>query len=535
MTKIGIVLHSHIPYVMGHGVWPHGANYLMEAVSESYIPLLEVLESLDGENLLTFTITPVLLEQLLHPEFEATLKSYLEERLDAAIEDYHHFMRIGDEHGEMLSKFWIDFYENQLLSNLNIAGRFKKLYLDGKIEIITSAATHGYLPLLGYDRCVDAQIKVGIEAFERFFGKKPDGIWLPECAYRPSYEWVNPVTGEKSKREGIEYFLAKYGIKYFIVDSHLIEGGEAVGVYIERFNALRLLYERMKGEKRMERKALSVYRPYLVTTHPSPVAVFGRDKRTGLQVWSGEHGYPGDEWYLEFHKKRFPSGHRYWRVTHPKCDLADKRIYERERALERIKSHAYHFRTLVEEIAGGIDDGFILAPYDTELFGHWWFEGPLFIGEVIEQFKGSDVSVDTPGNYLKERMPEEIINLPEGSWGKGGFHWIWFNEWTEWCWDKIYTCERIMIDVANSKGDERIKSLMARELLLLESSDWEFLISTISAKDYAENRIIQHYEDFMKLYELLKKKELTEQDIKYLNFIDERDRVFTFVNADYYA
>ena len=92
-----------------------------------------------------------------------------------------------------------------------------------------------------------------------------------------------------------------------------------------------------------------------------------------------------------------------------------------------------------------------------------------------------------------------------------------------------------MIDVANSKGDERIKSLMARELLLLESSDWEFLISTISAKDYAENRIIQHYEDFMKLYELLKKKELTEQDIKYLNFIDERDRVFTFVKADYYV
>ena len=533
--NLGIVLHSHIPYVIGYGKWPHGLIYLLEAASESYLPLLDALEKSDGKNIITFSLTPILLEQLRSQRFINALKNYLKERLASAKEDLNYFKKSNQRMYETIANFWVTFYSHQLNSNLDIASRFKQLLLDEKIDIITSAATHGYLPLLGYDKCIDVQIRVGVEAYERFFGKKPEGIWLPESAYRPGYKWKNPVTGEETERKGIEYFLSKYGLKFFFVDSHLIEGGEAIGVYLEKFKGLKIIYDRMKKGFPRNKKPLNIYRPYRLNSEENSLFVFGRDKKTGLQVWSGEHGYPGDEWYLEFHRKKFPSGHRYWRVTNPKYDLADKKIYEPERVEERILSHSSHFKHLVEEILKQDDNIFITAPYDTELFGHWWFEGPRFLKRLIEKFNNSFVDLNTPANYLKNKQPEKVIKLPEGSWGKGGFHWIWLNDSTEWVWKKIYNAEKIMLNVAKKKGNDKVKDLMARELLLLESSDWEFLISTISAKDYAENRVSEHYDSFNKLKLILDKKKPTKGDKTFIRELEDRSRIFEFLTSKYYV
>lgn len=533
--NLGIVLHSHIPYVIGYGKWPHGLIYLLEAASESYLPLLDVLEKSEGKNILTFSVTPVLLEQLRSQRFINIFRNYLKERLLSAKEDLNYFNKSNQIMYKKVANFWVTFYSHQLNSNLDIATRFKQLLHDEKIDIITSAATHGYLPLLGYDKCIDVQIRVGVEAYERFFGKKPQGIWLPESAYRPGYRWKNPITGEESKRKGIEYFLSKYDLKFFFVDSHLIEGGEAIGVYLEKFEGLRIIYDRMKNELIPNKKPLNIYQPYRLDSEERPLFVFGRDKKTGLQVWSGEHGYPGDEWYLEFHKKKFPSGHRYWRVTNHKYDLADKKIYEPERVEERLLSHSSHFKGLVEEILKKDNNIFIAAPYDTELFGHWWFEGPQFLKRLIEGFKNSFVDLNTPANYLKNNQPEEVIKLPEGSWGKGGFHWIWLNDSTKWVWKKIYDAEKIMLNVAKKQGNDKVKDLMARELLLLESSDWEFLISTLSAKDYAENRISEHYENFNKLKLMLDKKKHNEGDRIFLKELEDRNKIFEFLTSKYYV
>src|SRR5204862_2247338 len=163
----------------------------------------------------------------------------------------------------------------------------------------------------------------------RHFGKDPKGIWLPECAYRPAGPWVSPVdpNARPVPRRGVEQIVAQYGLDYFFVDSHLLTGGRPLGVYADRFEALRHVVG--DGAQPAAGPEHLPYRPYRVGRAPQ-VSCFGRDAETALQVWSGEHGYPGDPAYLDFHKKRFPGGHRYWAVTHPQADLANKQIYQPE-------------------------------------------------------------------------------------------------------------------------------------------------------------------------------------------------------------
>ncbi|RKZ26992.1 1,4-alpha-glucan branching protein [bacterium] len=529
MKKIGFVLHSHLPYLLGHGTWPHGVEWLYEAACETYIPLLRVFKRLKKEGIpfgVTINFTPVLSEQLKDERFKKGFIEYLESKIEFAKKDLPLF-------GE-LAKFWLEFYEGVLREfeeeGRDIAGAMRELQEDGVIEILTSAATHGYLPLLGFDESVKGQVKEGVRSYKKNFGKEPSGIWPPELGYRPSYIWA-PHNGmlPPRKRKGLEEVYQEEGIKFFLVDAHLLKGGKPIGTYLSLFEGLKILWEQSGRGIEMEEKELSPYSIYLASSDGIALPFFTRDPETALQVWSKDCGYPGDANYLEFHKKHFPGGLRYWRITSPSRDLGEKDLYHPEWAEDSLRKHAEHFVSLLSGIKGEL----VIAPYDTELFGHWWFEGPEWLYLVIKKIHEHGMGTATLSRILEENPPSLVLRLPEGSWGEGGFHWVWLNEWTEWTWRHIYECEKKFFGMAGKiKGElkERILKQLARELLLLQSSDWQFLITTWSARDYAERRFCEHLENFERLYSFLEKESLSAREVSYLEELESRNSLFPDIN-----
>ena len=522
------VLHAHLPFVLNHGRWPHGADWLNEAAAETYVPLLMMMRRLTSDGVkfkLNMGITPVLAEQLASTAFRNEFLGYLEHKVKSAVDNEAEFARQGQARLEELAREWRGFYQavrNEFVVTWggNLLNGFRSFERDGSLEILTCAATHGYLPLLGRDTAVQAQIRTGVRTHQRHFGRSPRGIWLPECAYRPRYSWTPPVGGRwpAEVRKGVDEFLSETGVGYFMIDTHMLRGGQAAGIYLPRFAALKSLWARYERETARPVDAeRSPHRPYWVCSRPdsqSPVAAFTRDPDTGTVVWSGEHGYPGDGWYLDFHKKHHPGGLRYWRVTRPRSDMAEKETYEPGRVSWRLEENATHFVQLAGALLGAKEGvrKVMTAPYDAELFGHWWFEGVRWLEMVLRKFAVTEgMETVRLGDYLAEEPPEEVVSLPEGSWGQGGFHWIWLNEQTKWTWEHVYEAEDRMEKLAGmltafeAAGDRRapqfrqLLSLVARELLILESSDWQFLISTFSARDYAEKRVKVHAADFSAL------------------------------------
>lgn len=502
--SFSLVLHSHIPYVLAHGSWPHGMDWLFEAAAETYLPLLDVFERLSGEGIASRTnisFTPVLMEQLKDPGFAGGFEDYLEMKIEAAGRDRAYFKKTANAALEPLTVFWETWYR-KLLDDFR--GRFDRDIIDGfralqdrgQIEVLTSGATHGYFPLLARDESVRQQIRQGVHTYRRHFGREPRGFWVPECAYRPGYAWKNPLGDEAARdRLGVDEILREEGLGYFFVDSHLLKGGEAKGVYVDRFPGLKLLWEKFRDAYRpAEELPNDAYAAYLA--YPSRLPFFARDDVSGSQVWSRYMGYPGDGAYLEFHKKHFPGGLRYWRITSSQADLGLKEPYDPAAVGGRLEEHAAHFATVLARTLEDRPSGVITALYDTELFGHWWFEGPEWLYHVVRKLQSGPVRPETASEALDRLEPRTAISLPEGSWGKGGFHWIWLNDDTSWIWKKIYRIEEAAAALTPRlhELDRRLVKQFFREKLLLESSDWPFLISTWSARDYAENRAAEHYE-----------------------------------------
>ncbi|MFH2037683.1 MAG: 1,4-alpha-glucan branching protein domain-containing protein [Candidatus Zixiibacteriota bacterium] len=564
------VLHAHLPYVISHGRWPHGMDWLSEAAAETYLPLLKMLNELIEEGVkpkLTIDISPVLCEQLADEAFKKEFQTYLTQKIKASQLDAEEFYKYGQKNMLKTAQYWEKFYSGTLdyfnRIGQNIIYEFKKLQDSGYLEIMTCGATHGYYPLLSRDESCQVQTKMAVKNYRKHFGKEPRGIWLPECAYRPRYKWTPPVeagTGMVAyDRKGVDEFLSENGIDFFIVDSALLKGGKSIGVYLDRFEALKRLWGNFEKQyhPRQEDKEKSHHEVYLVSSAEEgkkPTAIFARDPETGLLVWSGDIGYPGDGHYLDFHKKRFPGGHRYWAVTSSKADLADKVEYDIEGAETRIPENSDHY---VEKIVSSLIDyhaktgrkGILMAPYDAELFGHWWFEGPKFLKAVIRKISLSP-NVDT--TFLSEHydrvQPTEIISIPEGSWGEGGNHYIWLNEENAWTWKHIYQSEKKMCEQAqyymkhkNSIDNALVDVLKqaARELMLMSASDWQFLISTWSARDYAELRLTGHYEDFIKLTQMADKlisgEKPTTGEWEFLGDCSRRDDLFAEIELEWFA
>jgi 1,4-alpha-glucan branching enzyme len=558
-----LVLHTHIPYVLGHGRWPHGHHMICEAAADCYIPLLWEFQGMVAEGLspkVTLGITPPVMEQLTDERFQAWCVDYLDFLVQTAHWDYEEFRHKGDGHLQHLAWWWEEkfravrrFYVEDLGKDL--LGAFRALHEDGHIEIIGSAATHGYLPLLREDASILAQIGQGIRTYERHMGSKPRGFWLPECAYRPRCEWGEPpqIRGGSAPtlRPGIEELLAEAGIEYFLVDNHMLSRGDfPLPVDLTRGPAKPGEAGRLFGSivRRPEsdegRWPKSPQSAYFVgdafEDHP-PIACLARDENVCRKVWSAEVGYPGDPDYLEFHKRKFPGRTRYWRVTERGCDLGDKWPYEPEWAENKAKLHAADFLSMIKSTLHLQTREFrqpvLCATFDTELYGHWWHEGPRFLGWLL-RWGQADPSVDvrTVSEYLDASPPTSAIVLPEGSWGKNGTHEVWLNEESTWVWRLIYDAEEDMVALAREWGateDATLQRLLAqagRELLLLQSSDFPFLISTKSAEENAAWRINAHYSDFKSVAQLARKygkhEWITDDEWVYFGELCQRNRIF---------
>jgi 1,4-alpha-glucan branching enzyme len=614
------VLHSHLPYCRKAGRWPHGEEWLHEAASETYIPLLNALNDLIADGVrprLTIGITPILTEQLADPTILRNFEEYLDEKITAAqgdverlaeaqrrwdaaqaaqaakseatddvaigeaaqgdagpavrsVEELESVMRTEgsqitptagdapaplhaglmtagataeedaeaeaaedaeddaeaavevplehpDPHRAYLAQWYRDWYSGIKRSfieryNRDIVGAFRKLQDDDYIEIITCGATHGYLPLVSRDSTIYAQIAVAVQSYERHYGRRPRAIWLPECAYRPAY-----YNEDGSRKPGVEEFLQAQGIKCFFVETTTIEGGapigKAEGKVFGPYGTLVRQYV-VPVSKEMPPTGNSTLQPYLVGM--SEVSAIGRHHKTGLQVWSAEWGYPGESNYREFHKKDSVSGMQYWRVTGPKVELGFKEYYHPDWTVDRVKGHASHFTKLVRDVIAEYRGqtgryGLISSNYDTELFGHWWFEGVDWIREVLRSLGTSDdVELTTASEYLGEYPNKESLNLPESSWGENGTHSTWMNPETEWMWPIIHAAERRMEDLVakypTAAGDQAAAlAQIARELLLLESSDWPFLVTTGQANEYASKRFNEHVARFNDLADALER------------------------------
>lgn len=521
------VLHSHLPYVRRAGRWPHGEEWIHEATSETYLPLLDGLFDLKQRGLpvrLTIGLTPVLVEQLADPLVIDNLEAFMTDRRDRAEADVIRFERAGEPVRAETARWYRNRY-NHLLRLLtddygrSIIGAFHQLQDDGVIEIATSAATHAYLPLMERDSTIWAQVQVGVDAYKRHFGRAPSSFWLPEMAYRPAFRRDAP--GGSYVKPGLEWFLGEHGLEVFFVETHTLEGGtlsgKPAGDAIGPYGAVPKRYVVPPPAYRPPTHR-TTYLPYWVGEPPGEsnpgggdgVAVIGRNQRTGMQVWAASSGYPGDFLYREFHKRDGVSGLHYWRVSGAGVDLGAKQLWSPEAGFRQAQVHEAHFAALVEELLQAFHAehhqyGIIAAAYDTELFGHWWFEGVAWLTGVLQRLAENDrVELAAAGQFVENRPPHETLVLPESSWGQGGTHFVWDNADNRWMWPVIHQAalqmEALVAQHAGADGDLRaVLNQAGRELLLLESSDWPFLITTGQAREYAIDRFQSHVDRFQRL------------------------------------
>lgn len=516
-------LHAHLPYVR-HPEYPDflEEDWLYEAISETYLPLLSIFENFvkDGVDFkLTMTITPSLANMLADP----LLQSRYYERLNKHIEfaekeiwrtknmpEFQPAAEMYDYHFKKCKQIWEQYHGNILTG-------FKKFQDMGKIEIITCCATHGFLPLMNNERAQRAQIRVACDDYERHFGRRPRGIWLAECAYYP----------------GIDKILKEEGLRFFFLEAHGILYGTP-------------------------RPKYGVFAPVYC---PSGVAAFARDMETAHQVWSAESGYPGDPDYREFYRDlgydldyeyikpylhtdgiRRNIGIKYHRIT-GKVALSDKQPYIPQQAKDKAAIHSGNFlfnrEKQVEYLAEVLDrPPLIISMYDAELFGHWWFEGPHFINFLFRKmhFDQNTIKPITPVEYLEKFPINQIITPSASSWGDKGYYEVWLNPSNDYIYRHLHKAEERMLELTdkfpNASGVlERALNQAARELLLAQSSDWAFIMTTGTMVEYAEKRTRDHIVNFTNLYEQITNNSINEE---YLKDLESRNNIFPGINYRVY-
>jgi 1,4-alpha-glucan branching enzyme len=528
MGTFVLALHSHLPYCRGAGRWPHGEEWIHEAVLGTYLPLLVLLHDLRDAGVpyrIVIGLTPILIEQLADRDINVRTLEYIDDQVTRAEKDVRRFTDAPDRGRAELANFYVGSYRRLREAYRTRFGRdlvsaFADLAKSGHVEVLTSAATHGYLPLL--DRAsVEAQLAIGRRSSRRLTGLEPTGIWLPECAYRP----------------GLETALAAQGITHFFTDAALLPGHARAAGDVRRRRGQSELGRLAPHEERDEvavasKSDVDLLRPYYVGD--SDVVAIARHERVSSQVWSAVTGYPGDAEYREFHRKDTSSGLRYWRVTSVHKGLDEKEEYSPDRAADRARDHARHFIEVVRtELSGSTADGrdpLLAVTFDSELFGHWWFEGVDWLGLVLRGLTGSEIRVATATEYLERQPPKQSIALAEGSWGKNNDHSTWLNEGTAWMWDELGRLAREMAELRESppRGNpfrERAARQAVRELLLAQSSDWPFLVTTGQAADYAVERFRSHAHRFRRAAALARDGDAIEDDTE-LRSLEHADNPF---------
>ncbi len=515
-----LVLHAHLPFVRHPEYESFMEEYwLFEGMIETYIPLLDVFGKLSDDNVdykITMSISPPLCEMfsdgLLQERFSKKLDDLTELSQKELERTYNsQFYEVAGLYNERL-KVCRKIYDSY---GRNLINGFKAFQDAGKLEIITCSATHAFLPLVYDKNALNAQIEIAVKNYFKHFKRCPRGIWNSECGYYP----------------GMEEILKKWGIKYFFVDTHGI------------------LYANKKPK----------YGIFAPLECENGVFVFGRDIESGKQVWSATEGYPGDGVYREFYRDigydlpldyvakylhspygiRMMTGFKYYRITGRD---AEKLPYEPQEALKKVEIHARDFvvnREKQAESIGKLIDRMpiVVSPYDAELFGHWWFEGPLFIEKTARLINDSgDISMITPYEYLKIYPESQVATPSLSTWGYKGYMDVWLNESNDWIYRHLHEASERMIEMANKYEpgqDElitRVLDQMARELLVAQTSCWAFIISTGTTVEYARKKINDHLKRFNLFYDLLSKNEI---DLNFLINCESRTNIFN--ELDYRA
>ncbi len=521
---LSMVLHAHLPFVR-HPEYDDflEEDWFYEAITETYIPLINMMDGMlnDGVDFrLTMSMTPPLCSMLMDPLLQERYLRNVERLIELCKKEIDR-TRFDQSFHELA---W--YYHNRLVNcrevfadkyHRNLVTAFRKFQDAGKLEIITCGATHGYLPLMTeYPEAIRAQIMIARDHYRECFGRNPRGIWLPECAYVP----------------GIEKFLEEAEIRWFIVDSHGVLFSEP-------------------------RPRYGIFSPLFTPAGP---AAFGRDLESSKQVWSAEEGYPGDFEYREFYRdagydleydyvkpyiqpnglRKF-TGLKYYRIT---GRSPHKEPYRPHIARERSAEHAGNFMFNREKQIEYLNNTLgiqpiVISPYDAELYGHWWYEGPDFLNYLLRKiaYDQNTFKTITPSEYL-ERFPTQQLAKPSASsWGNKGYWEVWLEGSNSWIYPHLHAAAQRMTELARQYKDcygltDRAMKQAARELLLAQSSDWAFIMKTGTMVPYAVKRTKDHLLRFNRLYDQIKSNQIDES---FLGNCEWRDNIFPNINWRYYA
>jgi 1,4-alpha-glucan branching enzyme len=522
-ASLALVLHAHLPFVRHpeHEDFLE-EDWLFEAITEAYIPLLITLQRLGHDGVafkLTLSLTPTLCSMLGDPLLRARYLRYLDRAIGLARQEIERNRE--EEPLRDLSQFYFDTFtecRRRFVEEweCDLVGAFRRLQDTGAIEIIASAATHGFLPLLQQSpEALRAQVLIGRDQYRETFGCEPRGFWLPECGYTPALDQI----------------LQEANIRWFIIDAH------------------GLLF----GNPRPRR---AVYAPCYTPAGP---AAFARDRESSRQVWSAQEGYPGDPAYRDFYRdagydlpldylREFlpsPPMHKFTGLKYHRITGAgpNKEIYRRTWAENVVQAHATHFlegrQKQLAELATLDFDPIVVVPFDAELFGHWWFEGPRFLDLFIRKaiYDQANFQLTTPSQYLGQHPTQQIVAPAASSWGEGGHSEMWLDPANSWVYPHLDAAARRMTELARAHANqttrlaERVLKQLALELLLAQSSDWTFLMKTGTAREYATKRLNDHLMRFNRLHQEM----VTEKmDEAFLYDCEQRDNLFSNVNWRYY-
>ena len=522
---VSFILHAHLPFVHH----PESEDYLeegwlYEAISETYIPLLKNFQKLVDEKVdfrITMSLTPPLISMLTNKLLQERYIKYLNTHIELSKKEVKR--TANDDRLNELSKYYLNRYTDDLhvfkdLYDCNLINGFKNFQDLGVLEIITCGATHGYLPLLSVNpEAMRAQIAVGVQTYEEHLGRKPRGIWLPECGYIPE----------------VDKYLKEFGIEYIIMESH------------------GLLYA----------NPTPIYGTFAPIVSPGGIVAFGRDIETSRQVWSSINGYPGDFNYREFYRDigyeadyeyikpyiahngvRVHTGIKYHRIT---GKTEDKDLYNVQWAKDSAERQAGHFMDCriaqIDDLSSHMQTPpLVVCPYDAELYGHWWYEGPYWLYILFKKiyYDQSNFALITPSEYIDKFPVMQQCSPCLSSWGANGYSEVWVNGSNDWVHRHLHKAADRMIELAkkypneNDKVMERALNQCARELLLAQSSDWLFIITNGTMVDYAKKRIKDHIGRFTKLYNQIKEEKI---DLEFVEMLEKLDNIFPNIDYNIYS
>ncbi len=518
-----LVLHAHLPYVR-HPEHPEflEEDWFFEAITETYVPIIEMCERLvhDGVKFkFTMSLTPPLLSMMADPLLQERYVHHIGQLVELAEKEVER-TRWQPEFNRTAHLYLQRFRRTQWVFcdqyHRNLIPAFRKFMELGVLEVITCNATHGYFPLMANRNAQRAQVAVAVQTHEHFLGVKPKGIWLAECGFEP----------------GVDELLQEYGIRYFFTDTHGIFHGSP-------------------------RPKYGVYAPVYTR---AGVAAFGRDVESSKQVWSSKEGYPGDFNYRDFYRDigfdleydyirpyihgdgfRIPTGIKYYRITGPSDH---KEPYDYEKARSTAADHAGNFmfnrQQQIQHLKSMIGiNPIIVSPYDAELYGHWWYEGPEFLEFLFRKmyFDQHEIRTITAPEYLSMNPQLQVVTPSNSSWGYKGYHEQWLAGPNDWVYRHLHKAADRMVELANRFGQaqghqQRALNQAARELLLAQSSDWAFIMKTGTMVEYAVKRTRDHLERFTRLYTEINEDRI---DLDWLAEIEYKDNIFPLIDYRVYA